>query len=60
LRYIFGYNSYEVNQNELIIVITAEIIPSLRERFNQPRDSRLEILEEGRQRLLEVDRTGRN
>jgi general secretion pathway protein D len=60
LRYIFGYNSYEVNQNELIIVITAEIIPSLRERFNQPRDGRLEVLEEGRQRLLQVDRTGQN
>jgi general secretion pathway protein D len=60
LRYLFGYNSYEINQNELIIVITAEIIPSLRERFNQPRDTRLETLEEGRRRLLEVDRTGQN
>lgn len=53
LRYIFGYNSYEVNQTELIIVIKAEIIPSLRERFNQTRGTSLEVLDQGRMQLLE-------
>lgn len=53
LRYIFGYNSYEVNQTELIIVIKAEIIPSLREHFNQTRGTSLEVLDQGRMQLLE-------
>jgi len=53
LRYLFGYNSVEYTQKELIIVIKADLVPSLRERFNQIRDSKLEVLHEGRRRLLE-------
>ncbi|MCF7793370.1 MAG: type II and III secretion system protein [Candidatus Cloacimonetes bacterium] len=32
LRYIFGYNSYSVNTNEMIIVLKAEIIDPVSER----------------------------
>ncbi|KPP96092.1 MAG: type IVa pilus secretin PilQ [Bacteroidetes bacterium HLUCCA01] len=53
LRYIFGYNSYETAQNELIIVVRAEIIPSLRERFNLEQTPTIDVLREGRQRLIE-------
>ncbi|MCC5926644.1 MAG: type II and III secretion system protein [Bacteroidetes bacterium] len=56
LRYIFGYNSYETSQNELIIVIRAEIIPSMRERFNLERDSSMEVLQQGRERMIESNR----
>jgi general secretion pathway protein D len=53
LRYLFGFNSIEYTQKELIIVIKAELVPSLRERFNQERDSKLNILQDGRRRLIE-------
>lgn len=56
LRYIFGYNSFEVSQNELIIVVRAEIVPSMRERFNLPRDSSMEVLRDGRERVIESTR----
>jgi len=32
LRYIFGYDKVEVSRKELIILLKAEIVPSLRER----------------------------
>ncbi len=32
LRYIFGYDKVDVSRNELIILLKAEIVPSLRER----------------------------
>lgn len=53
LRYVFGYNSFETNQNELIIVIRAEIVPSMRERYNLERESSVEILRQGRQQIIE-------
>ena len=55
LRYIFGYNSKVYNQKELIVIIKAELVPSLRERFNQERLNSLEILQQGRQQSIEVD-----
>ncbi len=55
LRYLFGYNSKEFIQKELIVVIRAEIVPSLRERFDQQRNSAIEVLEEGRQRIQQYD-----
>lgn len=36
LRYLFGYNSSEYTVNELVIVIRAELVPSLGERLNRP------------------------
>ena len=49
LRYLFGYNSIEQNEKELVIVLKAEIIPSLRERFDMERRSREALLQEGRE-----------
>jgi type IV pilus assembly protein PilQ len=56
LRYIFGYNSYETSQNELIIVVRAEIIPSMRERFNMERESSMDVLDQNRERVIEQNR----
>jgi type IV pilus assembly protein PilQ len=37
LRYIFGYESKRIEKRELIVLIKAEIIPSVEERAAQPR-----------------------
>jgi len=60
LRYIFGYNSREFNQKELIIIIKAELVPSLRERYNLARPTQAETLNDGRQRIRENDPLNRN
>ncbi len=52
LRYLFGYNSTDYQEKELIIVLRAEIVPSLRERFDQQRKSKEEILQEGRRNII--------
>ncbi|MEX0929328.1 MAG: type II and III secretion system protein [Balneolales bacterium] len=36
LKYLFGYNSSEYSINELVIVLQAELAPSLSERLNLP------------------------
>ena len=51
LRYLFGFNSTDYQEKELVIVLKAEIVPSLRERFDAERRSREEILQEGRQQI---------
>lgn len=51
LRYLFGYTSVEQVQKELVIVLKAEIVPSLRERFNLERPSDVDVLREGRERI---------
>jgi general secretion pathway protein D len=38
LRYIFGYDKETTEQVETILLIKAEIIPSLRERISRPKD----------------------
>lgn len=47
LRYLFGYNSTDYQEKELVIVLKAEIVPSLRERFNMERRSREQVLQDG-------------
>ncbi len=37
LRYIFGYNKDEVAKRELVILLKAEIVPTLQERVNMKR-----------------------
>jgi len=54
LRYLFGYNSTDYQEKELVIVLKAEIVPSLRERFDQERRSREHILQDGRQNIRVV------
>lgn len=38
LRYIFGYDKVSYSQKEIILLIKAEILPTLKERFNRPKD----------------------
>ncbi len=38
LRYIFGYDKVSFSQKEIILLIKAEILPTLKERFNRPKD----------------------
>lgn len=53
IRYLFGYNAKSYIQKELIIVVKAELVPSMRDRFNLERGSPLEVLQEGRDKLQE-------
>lgn len=39
LRYIFGYDQETVSQKEIILLIKADILPSLKERMSKPKDS---------------------
>jgi type IV pilus assembly protein PilQ len=38
LRYIFGYDSETITQTETILLIKADILPSLKERMAKPVD----------------------
>jgi len=38
LRYIFGYDQNSLTQKEIILLIKAEILPTLKERFAKPKD----------------------
>jgi type IV pilus assembly protein PilQ len=50
LRYIFGYDRNQVTKKELIVLLKAELVPTLEERLNQKaRNVMEEKLKEGRQ-----------
>lgn len=53
LRYLFGYNSSEFSVNELVIVIEANLVPSLGERMNLEFLSRPKQIEDTRRGFLE-------
>ena len=38
LRYIFGYDQVSLSQREIILLIKAEILPTLKERFAKPKE----------------------
>lgn len=38
LRYIFGYDQVTTTQKEIILLIRADILPSIKDRFNKPKD----------------------
>ncbi len=38
LRYIFGYDQVSFTQKEIILLIKADILPTLKERFAKPKD----------------------
>lgn len=48
LRYLFGYNSHDVNENELIIIVQAEMVTPLSQRFGSRRLTKREILDNTR------------
>ncbi|MEX0720848.1 MAG: type II and III secretion system protein [Balneolaceae bacterium] len=45
LRYLFGYNSNDISENELIIIVQAELIKPLSERMSERMFSKREILD---------------
>ena len=53
LRYIFGYNSEHINKKELIVLLKAELVPTLEERIKmKPKNILEEKLKEGRQDMI--------
>ncbi|MEX1011113.1 MAG: hypothetical protein WDZ29_03550 [Balneolaceae bacterium] len=46
LRYLFGFNSTDISQNELIVIVQAELEETLSERISQQLLSRREVLED--------------
>ncbi len=58
LRYLFGFESKEVKKKELIIILQAQLVPTIAERLSSTRPTRNNHLErlrqEFRQRLLDL------
>lgn len=48
LKYLFGYNSKDYSENELIIIVQAEIIEPVRTRFGSGRLTGREVLDQTR------------
>jgi len=55
LRYLFGYNSKDYREKELIVVIRATLVPTLHERFNRKLNPLEEELIRGRNVIREVN-----
>jgi type IV pilus assembly protein PilQ len=53
LRYIFGYNSVDVQHRELVIIIKAELLPTIPTRFSQPTRTMQESLNAERIRMIQ-------
>lgn len=53
LRYLFGYESYETQEYELIVVLTAKLVPTLEERLNE----RVSSIEEQVRAQQQIHRT---
>lgn len=49
LRYLFGYESKDVTERELVMLIKATIVPSIRERLQQRLKNRQQIMEQKRE-----------
>lgn len=61
LRYLFGYNSNDYVENELIIIVQAELEQSLEERLNSTFRTKRTVLEESRQEFRDdLDRVFEN
>lgn len=54
LRYIFGYNSTDIQHRELVIIIKAELMPTIPSRINAPeRNTMRDQLEAERARIIQ-------
>lgn len=51
LRYLFGYNSKEYKERELVILIKASIDPGLKQRMKEEKKSTQEILDHEREKM---------
>ena len=54
IRYLTGYNQKTVTKKELIILIQARIVPSLRERIQTGRESMQELFERERREFRTI------
>lgn len=52
LRYLFGYNSVDVQHRELVIIIKAELMPTLPSRISSPTMNMQQELEAARLRMI--------
>jgi len=53
LRYLFGYNSDQISKKELIVLLKADLVPTLEERIKmKPKNVLEEKLKEGRQDMI--------
>ncbi|WP_322572010.1 type II and III secretion system protein [Rhodohalobacter sp.] len=50
LRYLFGYNSSDIQENELIILLQAELEDPIAERFDKQFQSQQELIDESQER----------
>lgn len=51
LRYLFGFNSKDYQMRELVILVQAEIEPSIPQRYNRLQDNKFEVLDNARRRV---------
>lgn len=58
LRYIFGYDKEELTKKELVILLKAELVPTLQERITQ-RTREDEIVDKWRMEMMKRDRNVR-
>ncbi|MDX1592466.1 MAG: SPOR domain-containing protein [Balneolaceae bacterium] len=49
LKYLFGFNSTDYQMRELVILIQAEMIPSIQERYDKKLKSKFQVLREHRE-----------
>jgi len=57
LKYIFGFNSEDYLENELIIIVQAELVEPVRNRFDDIRKTKRDILNETRDEMrADLDR----
>lgn len=55
LRYLFGYNSKDYREKELVVVVKATLVPTLRERFDKKLNPLEDELNRGRNVIREVN-----
>lgn len=58
LRYVFGYNSTDVQHRELVIILKAELLPVIPDRFSQPTRNMREELNAERLRMIRDSANG--
>ncbi|MEX0845892.1 MAG: type II and III secretion system protein [Balneolaceae bacterium] len=57
LRYLFGYNSKDISENELVIIVQAELIKPVSQRMAEKRLTKREILNNTRDQMrTDLDR----
>ncbi|MFH5834237.1 SPOR domain-containing protein [Halalkalibaculum sp. DA384] len=57
LRYLFGFNSKDYQMRELVILVQAEIEPTIAERYGRENANKFDVLHEERERIRnEIER----